>query len=254
MGNKNITFIPAILLAVFLTSQANAEEPRFTLSSKWLSKYVGPQGTVWHKDPVIQTKFEVPLPEGFSYKIWHSAGTNDSSLSSDGADEIDHTLRWRKANWLGVPDLNVDMGITYFDTADLFDVPRGDIINPYLEVSKGFRISKNNRLAPYLKFSPYFPAKGNSPEKGLYVLGGFRHAWQINPKLALNHKLGAIYDDGVLAYDSGFIGEYRLDLSWKLSKTLTLNLPSLMVFTPLTSLSDDRKTEVVLGGGLKYSF
>jgi hypothetical protein len=226
--------------------------PKFTFSTGFFDKYVGPQGAIWYDDgnPVIQSEINIMWPGRTApyLNFWNSASPR-GGLSSDGGDENDWTVGLKHLTEGG---LLVDVGITYFDVADLFDVPRDDIYNPFLELSKEFEVSDSHKISPYLRFSPYYPAKGSSPEKGLYVNSGFRHTWQIDPKLDLSQKMGLIYDDGALGLDSGFLGEYMLGFDYKLTESLTLN-PCLRLFTPLT-VEDSRKTVAAIGGFIEYSF
>jgi len=146
--------------------------------------------------------------------------------------------------------------MAYFDCLDLFTMPQGDAAYPYLEVNKGFDVSQNHRLEPFLYFGFPFSTYKNEFGHGLYARFGFRHFWQITPKFKLYQKVNLFFDDGAfLGLDSGVLGQYRCDLSWRVSKSVTLDLISVKISTPITSLSDERnKTNVSYGAGITYLF
>lgn len=223
----------------------------FKVSSKVYSRYLNAgAGNILHDKPVIQTDLFVSLPKGFYFDFWHSAGLDGTGLSSDSGDEIDYTVGWSGE----VKNLNLDIGAYYFDCVDIFKSPRGDFVEPYLEVNKSFDISKNQRLTPYVWFGFIYSAKEDEFGHGFYTRFGVKHAWQINPKLRFSQKANLFFDDGACGFDSGVLGEYRCDLSWQISKSTTLDLISVKAITPFTSLSDSRKTEIVYGAGITRRF
>ncbi|MBZ9577712.1 hypothetical protein KJA13_01600 [Patescibacteria group bacterium] len=222
-----------------------------TLSSKIYSKYLNEGGgNILHDKPVIQTDLFASLPKGFYLGIWHSAGLDGTGLSSDNGDEIDYIVGWSGK----VGKVNLDIGAYYFDLVDIFKSPHGDIIEPYFEISKGFDISDKHCLTPYVWFGFPYSAKGDEFGHGFYVRPGVKHAWQITPKLTLNQKANLFFDDGACGFDSGLFGEYRCSFSWQISKSTTIDLISVKGITPFTSLSDNRKTEIVYGAGITYRF
>jgi hypothetical protein len=63
-----------------------------------------------------------------------------------------------------------------------------------------------------------------------------------------------VYDTGAADFDPALIGHYQMNFDWKLTKQLTLTAPQLKFSTPLSSVSDGRKSETVYGFSLSYSF
>ncbi|KPJ55272.1 hypothetical protein AMJ47_00100 [Parcubacteria bacterium DG_72] len=222
-----------------------------TLSSKIWSKYLNEGGgNILHDKPVIQSDIFVSFPRGFYFSVWHSAGLDGTGLSSDAGDEIDYIVGWNGE----VKGLNLDFGILYFDLVDLFRSPQGDIIQPYLELSKDFNVFGNQKLAPYVWFGFPYSAKGDEFGHGFYTRLGVKHVWQIGPKFIFSQKANLFFDDGACGFDSGLFGEYRCSLSWQISKSTTIDLISIKAIDPFTPLSDNRKTEIVYGMGVRYHF
>jgi hypothetical protein len=255
----NILIVSALLLFLPLSRPTIADEQANPTVSFWLkgfTQYIGPQGAVWHPKSLIQGETKVIWPgEKVSpyIKIWQSFGLDDSDLSSNDADETDYTVGLRfLADLLGT-DVNVDAGVNVFDTYDLLKLTKSDIYNPYIEFSKDFDVAKGQTLSPYLKFSPYFPMYGDTPEKGLYILGGVKHVWQFSPELIVRQKAGFVRDEGALDLDSGYLAEYQLSIDNQLTDSLTWNVLILKVYTPLT-VHDRRETDMAAGTGIKYKF
>lgn len=225
----------------------------FTLSSKVYSKYLSELGTgsVCHDKPVIQTDLLISLPKGFYLNIWHSAGL-DEGLSSNYGNEINYTLGWSGK----LRETKLSLGLSYFDCADLFIMPRGDLVFPYLEISKEIKVSKSHTLEPYVSFGFPFSAHSNEFGHAVFYRAGVYHFWQINEKFRLYNKANLFFDNGGLSgYDSGLLGQYRCDFSYQISKSITLDLISVKLNTPLSSLSDERnKTNISYGAGIKIRF
>jgi len=233
---------------VFITAAADAEGLSLEISTEALTKYVGNSGMLYHDKPVIQTDMLLTLPKGFYVDVLSSFGLDGTGMSSDLGDEGDLGLGWRG----NVKGLDLDVGAYYLDFVDIFKA-RGDVISPYVEVSKTFDISKSHSLTPYLRTEVIFPAKGTIPGNGVWLFGGVRHKWQVSQAFAASQRLGLVYDDGAYDAESGLLGQYRLKLSWDLTKSITFDVLSLKVSFPLTTFHD-RETQAVVGAGFTLRF
>jgi len=247
-----ITLVVVFIGTGVLIPQAKAEGASVTVSTKVLSQYLGSDGAIFHDKPVLQTDVFIQLPRGVYIDFWHSVGLDGTDMSSDYGDEIDYTLGWSGT----LKGFVLDTGVSYFELVELLDIPQGDVIQPYIEVSKGFNTNKSQSLTPYFRVEFPFPAKGSSPEKGILTYGGLRHTWQGSPMLTMNQEVYVLRDDGAFGFDSAVVGQYHIRLSWNYFKRINIDFLSLDVSTPLTSVSDadGRKTEVVVGGGLTFNF
>lgn len=238
----------AVLIAVY--SHSYAEEPSFALSTKFWSQYLDNNGAVNHDQPVLQSDLFISLPLGFYFDFWHSMGLDETGLSTDFGDEINYTLGWGGT----LNGFGFDLGFSYLDFIDLFKMPKGDVLRPYAEINKEFKITEKNILTPYARWDGSFPASGNSPEKDQWFSLGLKHVWQINETAELKQKLFTLYDTGALGFAKAVIGQYNIGLGWNVTKSVTLDLPNFKISTPLTPVNDGRKTEFVIGAGLSLRF
>lgn len=239
------------LIVVLATNAAAEEDDKLTLglSTKVWSKYLFISGVVYHDEPVAQTDLFVGLPKGFYADLWWSVGLDGTDASSDFGDEIDYTVGW--AGSFG--KLDVDLGIAYFDSFELFDTGGdGDVLQPYIELSKTLKLGEKHKLTPYTAFQWQQPLK-SSMSNGGYLIGGVSDLFQISPKVSVNSKVGVLYDTGAYNYDNGLVGFAKLEASWQLTKKFSMQLPSIMATKPI-STSDERKTQVAFGLGLSIDF
>jgi len=234
----------------FAFSLANAEDEKVSVSfsSKVWSRYLGSDSAVIHDDPVLQNDVFILLANGFYFNIWQSVGLDDTDLSSNFGDELDFTLGWNG----NIDKFGLDMGIIYIDGLPVFEMAQGDSLMPYIELNRGFDITAKHSLTPYAKLELLFPLNGDYSSSD--ISGGIKHNWQLSDRFAISQKAYLLYDNGVWGFDDGVIGGYNMDLSWKLSEKFAINPLMLKITTPMASLNDGRKTEMVFGTGLTFHF
>lgn len=250
MKKAGIIFLMAFVMIIGVYPYSYAEEPSFALSTKFWSQYLDNNGAVIHDKPVFQSDLLISLPLGFYFDFWHSMGLDGTGLSTDLGDEIDYTLGWN-GNLKGI---GFDLGFSYLDFIDLFKMPKGDVLRPYAEINKEFKITEKNIITPYVRWDGSFPAGANSPKGGQWFSAGLKHIWQINEIAALQQKLFTLYDTGALGFEKAIIGQYHIGLGWSVAKSVTLELPNFKISTPFTSVNDGRKSEFVIGAGLSFRF
>lgn len=253
---KNVTGVFVLALALFLApvtvlaEQETSGAVHLNLGIVAWSQYVRSDGGVAHRHPVLQTDLYFSLPRGFYFDVWHSAGMEDANLSSDFADEIDYT-----AGWSGrLRGLRLDMGFGYYDVHKLLDSPRGDVMELFVNVSRQLDVSMAHNLTPWLKLQRPMPARGDRPNGGTMISAGMDDSWRVRNYLTINHGAGLLYGDGTFDMDQAVIGKYHTELVWSVSKNVAVKLPMLKISSPLTSVSDNRETEVVVGGGFAVHF
>lgn len=223
---------------LFASVQAYAEDPSITAYPQVWGKYLGGNGGIFHDKPVHQTGTTVCY-RGFCGDIW-------GSYSLDGRNgfgkEVDFT-GWYGNDWM-------EVGVGYFA---LWPKGFSDVVQPFLKLKRQFTVGKHE-LMPYGKLELYWPASGNIPQSGAIFAAGLLHTWHLLQFLDFNHEPALKFDNGAFGNDSAVIGQYKADLSWKLDKNLTVQLPMLKASTPLTMVRDGRKTEFVVGTGAVFSF
>lgn len=249
MRRLTVAVLAVCIISGITASVTNAKDFSVTLSTKVWSEYLGANGAIFHDKPVLQTDLFILLPKGFYLDFWHSAGLNDTDFSSDFGDEIDVTIGWKGT----IKGFGVNVGISYFNIVELDEIPKGDVMQPYVGLNKGFKIREHSFI-PYVQAEFPFPVKGGTPEKGIFIRGGIHHNWQPTPILAIHQKVGVAYDSGALGFEETGIAEYNVDTRWDVSKKITLDIPSIKFMTPVTSVSDDRGPTVVIGAGVTFHF
>lgn len=227
-----------LTICLLFAGAAYAEGPSITVYSQAWGKYLGGNGGIFYDKPVHQTGTTVCY-RGFCGDIW-------GSYSLDGRDgfgkEVDFTA-WYGNDW-------AEIGVGYFA---LWPKGFSDVIQPFVKLKRQFTAGKHE-LTPYGKLELYWPASGSVPQNGAIFAAGLAHTWHLLPFLDFNNEPALKYDNGAFGNDSAVIGQYKADLSWKLNKNLTVQLPMLKASTPLTKVHDGRKTEFVVGAGAVFTF
>ncbi len=222
-----------------------------TLTIQVKDKYLLGKDIVAYNKPVVQTDLFIPLIKGFYLDLWWSSGFN-KNLNGGFDDEIDYTVGWSGE----VKNLNLDLGVAYYNLFNLGRVA-GDILQPYFEFGKSFRIKEQHLLTPYFRTEIYFPVewKGVDAKRGALIFGGVKYEWQALEYLTVSQKLAMVYDTGTfIASDRGFLGDYNLALSWKVTEKMSIDLPTFRAIVPLSNLNDGRETKTVFGTGITFKF
>ncbi|MES2436859.1 MAG: hypothetical protein V4519_02515 [Patescibacteria group bacterium] len=225
-----------------------APHPSVVLTTRLWSQYYGANGSVYHTDPVLQSDVFVTFPNGVYIDLWHSAGLDDANLNSNFGDEVDYTL-----GWVGkVRDVNVNVGVSYFDLAAprLLSGTKGDLIYMYGELSLDLDLGNGHTIKPFLKPEAYLSANATNEGFEGQVQVGVNHIWQVNESVSFQHRLAVLADPGFYGFDSGLMLFYSGGVAWKLSDSITLDLPVWKMGTPITSMSDSREFDGAIGVGL----
>ncbi len=235
--------LASLIIVILFPVVVVANDLNFTLYSKIMSKYVASNSFVPCNKPPVQTGLTTSFENGFWADIWLSYPL-DGQMSF--CREFDVTVGYKTKLWKHY-DLNV--GILYIN---LLPKTVGDIVDPFLKISRSFDISENHRLSPYLQMDLYFPLAKNSPPRGLHTSIGIVHNWKINELFSLNNDLTIKHDNGALGFKPGVIGKIGTNLSWALNKNLSLQLPIVNATAPLHHIGDGRKSEIAVGAGFTY--
>lgn len=242
------------LMTVFMGCQMVAadeqdEKLQLTLSTKAWSSYVFNSGVEFHDEPVVQTDAFLQLRHGFYLDLWWSAGLDDTYLSSNFGDEVDYTVGW--SDDVG-KKLILDVGVSYFDIINLFDSGEtSDVIKSYAKLSRTFPVGRIHELTPLFAIEWHKPLKGNFD--GVYTWTGLRYRWQVSDLFSLNSEAGLLYDSGAYGFESAIVWYANAELSWQLNETISLQLPSVRLTTPLGH-KPDRETQLVFGAGMSFNF
>jgi len=234
-------------------SAAEPENRLFELSfsSKVLNRYVGETGVVSYNRPVSQNDLTIThVPSGIYLDIWQSISLSHTGRSTNEGNEIDYFIGWSGDMW----GIGVDTGIGYFDLITLFNMPAGDVTQPYIELNKKIAIAGQHALTPYARIEYGIPAKGNAKEfRGLYVHTGLKHGWQVTDAISVNQKAAIIFDDGAYGADRAWVGAYEAAPSYRFREWLSLDLSGKVV-GPFTGVTDGRTTQFIGSAGISLNY
>jgi hypothetical protein len=251
--------IAVVSLILVTANRSFAAEPELTETNKSLfgvslttmaaSKYlfVG-NGSVIYDKPVVTTEIEVTLPANFYAGVWLSSGF-DARWNNNLGDEIDYNAGW--AGSLG--PIDIDIGMSYYDSARVFTFGADDCFNGHLSVSHTFEI-KTFEITPFIGWNNYVTTRtteyngGNVFDLGLGVSKGL-----FSDKLTLSGDVRMMYDTGTFGADNGILFGGSFDASWALTDHLSLIAPRLEWAIPGTT-NDDRERAVAVSVGLNYTF
>lgn len=236
--------VPVLIATVILSNPIKAWSKDFSINlyTGAQSSYLLDNGIAFHDGPVLQSEILISLPKGFYLDLWHSMGMDGSGLSSGLDDELDYTAGWRG----DVRGYSLDMGVLYMDMIKVLDLPDGDIMLPYFEVSRNLPFKGKQLYNPYVKIQPGLPANGSYPAGGLYVGVGLRHLYQISKALRLGEEFALIHDSGAFGFESGKLFKYAVGVNRKLPGPFSLDMPMFKFIAPVSGMSD-RKKETSVG-------
>ena len=150
---------------------------------------------------------------------------------------MDYTLSLMRSFW--------EAGVSYWDLAEQGN-HNEDKIYSYLKFFKGFQISGTHSLTPYIKGANYTET-GKSTNNGNALFAGVYHTWTVDEALTINSSANIVRNWRVFQMRDSTISSFSSCFSWRLSKSITLSLPSITIYLPLEE--GDQETEFVIGVG-----
>jgi hypothetical protein len=208
----------------------------------------GGSGAIYHDKPVIQTDLSATWsgPLDISFGIWHSAGLDDSGLSSDFGDELDYYLNFEKE----IGGISLSLYVAYFDTVDLFRTP-GDVVSITPKIGVPVEIGEH-KVTPFVQWNTYVPTGQGALAGNLFQLG-VEHGFSVR-SYDISHTMAVAYDDGAFGLENGYIFNYIFTGSFAVSEKFTVEVPMFKFTTPMSDLKDGRGSEVTFGAGVVFSF
>jgi hypothetical protein len=238
-------YILALIIGLVLLSTGvhatNSNSVAYTTDV--LSKYIDTDGQVYHTKPVIQSELVFSLNRGLYISIWHSAGLD---FKSSLANELKYSL-----GWSGEGLMDFDVGIAYDDLNQLFQGPKNDVLVSYIKVGKTLDFGIFGKFKPMIELTSYETNKHSDFE------GGFRASSSLECVFSRG-SIDYIYtptllkDNGTFGAKPAWVMSHEFAAVHKIGN-LSLKLPSVSIYTPLSSHSN-RKTSVVVGVGTAGNF
>lgn len=267
MKTKLIALCISFFLFTLSPTLTQAFEPSGEIQVAVLSAYLNTPQSGVNEEWVLQWIGELNLPYGFSAKIFHSVGLEDSDLSSNTADEIALTLTW---SHLFLDRLRLTAGVNYVDLVDepagnefFNEVHEGDVILPFAKVSMTFPLNRRSELHPYIYSEfPMSPTswRGGAPTRGVISQVGVAQEWRprSTTRIRVSGDWSLIHDDGAYGKDPGDFVRGETEISYLLPcRRLEITLFGVVKYIrPLfhPSETDGRDEHLLGGGGIRLRF
>ncbi len=214
------------------------------------SKFLGLDGAVFHPSPVQQSSISITFENGIYAGLWHSMPMTTTGMSPNFGNEIDVFVGW-SGTYKG---LNLSADAIYINVASLKKVPRGDLVQMIGTVGKTLKVSPRQTFKHYFALRLAVPVRGNVPIGGWFTHSGLQYEISDIWRFGISSNIELLRDSGAFGFKQGYIGRSSLTVSTKLRKGVTLNAPSFAASTPISRTQDGRKTEIVPGAGLAFSW
>jgi hypothetical protein len=234
------------------------EDPyRLDISTRTKSQYLGSfVADIFYDGWVQQTSMTLSFPgvknsvvKGLSLNVWNSAAPNNRPFGSGFASELDLS-----AGWSGkIRGINLNVGVTYLDVYPLVMLPRGDVVNASITLSKTMKAGKQLTVEPYLFNVVAGPVRGKVPNGGWIMQAGATLKWKPKRWLTFTTNPHAIHDSGAFGEKEGYLFGGNVDAGVKISKHITLHPLEIGTGLPI-KIKDQRRNRIVYGFGLDFSF
>ena len=230
---RSIIATIALLLSFFAASVASAQE--VTVTSMVKGAYLGPDGAVWYRHPLLQSDIFVAWDNGVYADLWTSTGFN---TRKDWDKETDITLGYGGK----FRQLNYSVEGVYFAVMD------GDILHGKLELSV-----ETPKVSPFVRVMGYVPTRKGGPKEGVLLVGGFKTGFAPSDKVEISLEGSGRHDSGAFGYDEAWLVQGKVGVGVALTPKTQLLL-GVELARPLTVVTDGRKGEVVWEIGLSHRF
>lgn len=240
-----VSFSGAVFAAEEAIESAKSD-PVVTISSTSLTKYVDENGAHYGNGAVLQSALTISLPKGFYVEVWN----NTSLTKNPEGRENDLTLGWEGE----VGPVEIEIGGTYIDIDGVLKVNEADLWQIFGIAKKEFQILERQKMIPFIKGEVYLPVKRSSiDKKGFLLMAGMEHGMPLGKIAELSNKLSFVYDDGAIGFQRAGLVDYDLEMKVKVVENFALVFNG-RIISPMTSVTDGRRTEIIGGAGIVLSF
>lgn len=219
----------AIVVVLTLASSASAQQ--ITATSKAKGDYLGADGAIFYDGAVLQSDLSLSWKSGLFAGIWTSTAAN-TALEFDK--EVDMFVGYGSK----VGRLKYTLDAVYFVVQGI------DVANANLELGLG---------PTFVRVEGYTPVQSGGPRKGLIFATGVRQDFQVAERIVLNAAGLLKHDSGAFGFDRGWLAQGYTGLSVEIVKKTSL-VGGARWSTPLSKMTDGRKTEIVWELGVSRSF
>jgi len=209
-----------------------------------VSDYVGSNDRVFHKGPVNQQTLTLTAPNGVYIGTFGSVPYSTATKCEDYGYEQDFSVGWNGTyrHFTFNPD------VTYINLAPL-PLMNGDAWQLSMTVARPFKLNSDT-VTPYFWINKYVPVLGKAPKSGTFYRFGTNNGTNVG-KFATNSSAEVMYDTGAFGNDRMWLAKVSATISRNFGHHLQLGVP-VNFYTPMTHVTDGRKTQLTVGFGIAY--
>jgi len=250
-GEKALkTLLKAVLAVAIVTAVAvsvNAD-PSLNLSTMVKSGYLGGNGNMFSRDPVIQSDLFVTFENGVWLDIWNSEGLT-SDLDDGYDDEIDVGAGWAGAIGGG---MSLNAGINYFNVYSITKLDKSDLVQLFAEVTASDLTVDlfGAKMTPYVRVETLKDMGNDSVNFESVTSIGEKIAVSVTDKVGIAAKVSLSYDPGIFGVEPGLRGAAEGQVNLKVSDKLTLT----PIWAKAVNEFETHTINYVLGTGLSVAF
>jgi hypothetical protein len=213
------------------TVTAIAQDFGLNIQTGIRSQYVGPDGLMFYRNPVLQGSFALEHKiTGLYFDLWYSAGL-DFYGPRDWGDEIDYTIGW--VNNKKSP-LRINVSLSYFDNFKIFHGPNNDVIKGNLRFELPTKVNDWLVLSPYVNYITFrIPGKNNPLIGGNLFSLGLSDEIGFTPVTKTLSLFQITRDDGAFGVEPGYMFKTSLSFALKLTDHLDWCIVEATLYSPL---------------------
>jgi len=221
------------MLGSLLVGPAHCQE--VTVTSVVKGAYLGPDGAVWYRHPLLQSDILVAWDNGVYADLWVSTSGN---TRKDWDKETDVTLGYGRK----FRRVNYSVEGVYFAVMD------GDILHGKLELSV-----ETPKVSPFVRVMGFVPTRKGGPKEGVLLVGGLRTSFSPSKLVEVSLEGSVRHDSGAFGYDPGWHSQGKVGVGVTLTSKTQLLL-GVELAHRMSKVTDGRKGEVVWEIGLSHRF
>lgn len=237
------------LIIATTTLLAHAEErtwPTFTVWSYIADQYLGFQtGNPLSSDPVVQSGLNVSWQNGVFLDLAVSRSLHGTWDDGSFGNEVDYAAGWKGSL---TDDLSLKVGVTYFDEPHALTLGGGDIVNPWIYLTR-----KYTGFSLHTGFENFTPLPNSRFDGGnLFHIGASTSRKLHRDRFELRASALLVYDTGTIGSGRGFMWRGNMGLDWSVTDHLTINVVNINWYAPM--MRDKRDTDAMVMSGITYRF
>lgn len=215
---------------------------------EWLGSYVCGNGFQAYENPVWQSEIGHEFKNGFGFSIWNSLPASLQNIGDNAGTEVDVNA------WYDLGPLI--LGVSYFSVfPDSKAFYKNDVWQLNADGNKDFDFD-GIVVTPGLRVELNLPVDGayNRQNTGFYLIPRLNLSAKLNEQWQANIMTKFEVDFGGYGAEKALIVLISPGLTWKISKTVTVDVGVNMYFPTFEKNGDPRENEFIPRVGIFKSF